>query len=100
MKTLTGKTVTVDTNELMWGRDLKRVVEDKEGVPVDQQRLIVKGVQIDDDTDLSELNLTEDSAFHLVLRLRGGRKLKLQFCVLMIWLLLFNDFFHHQLLPL
>lgn len=72
VKTLTGKTIeiTISSNATM--EELKIEIQEKEGIPPDQQRLIFGGKQLEDDRTLSDYNIISGSVLHLVLRLRGG----------------------------
>jgi len=72
VKTLDGKTVTVEAEEEDTIEDIKNKIMEKEGVPVDQQRLIFGGKQLESDKTLADYDVQEDSTFHMVLRLRGG----------------------------
>ena len=73
VKTLTGKTITVDVNKSDSIDIVKSKIASKAGIPQDQQRLLLSGKQLENSKTVQDYKeLEENSVLHLVLRLRGG----------------------------
>ncbi|XP_034254659.1 uncharacterized protein LOC117653236 [Thrips palmi] len=70
--TLTGKAQFVEVTKSTTIDEMKRIIMDLEGIPVDQQRLVVAGIQCENGKTVSDYHITRSSTLFLILRLKGG----------------------------
>lgn len=72
VKMLSGETLSIDRDPQMTVHQLKDAIHAKQSVPVDQQRLVFQGKQLEDNMTLQDYGIEANSAIHLILRLKGG----------------------------
>ena len=72
VKTLTGTTSTIDLEGVTTIADIKRKLNEKEGVPADQMRLVFAGKPLEDSRNITDYNISAESTIYMLLRLRGG----------------------------
>ena len=74
VKTLQGKNITLDVNDDDTVESIKKKINDIDGIPIDQQRLVFNGKQLENTNTIKDYGIESDSTIHLVLRLQGGHK--------------------------
>ena len=72
VKTLTGKTITVQCCSSFTIEELQYLIYDKENIPIGEQRLLFSGMQLENNRTLADYNIQKESTISLILRLRGG----------------------------
>jgi len=68
VKTLTGKTFTLDVESHFTIGKVKNIIQEQEGIPVDEQRLVFSGKVLEDERTLDEFNITKENALYFVRR--------------------------------
>ncbi len=72
VKTLAGRSITLDVDPSEYVDSVKRRLQEKEGIRADEQRLIYAGKQLDDKRTMNDYCIKQESTIYMVLRVRGG----------------------------
>lgn len=73
VKTLTGQSIAIDYRADLTVAELKNTINSRDGIPVQQQRLIFQGKQLENDSTLEDYNIQPNNTIHLVLHVKGGQ---------------------------
>ena len=72
VKSLTGKIITINVEISSSIFNVKEIISEKEGIPIDQLRIIFSGKQLQDNHTVEYCNIQNESTIHMILHLRGG----------------------------
>ena len=72
VKTLTGKTITLQLDPWFMIEDVKAEIQDREGIPPEQQRIMFYGTQLEDGHTLDDYNIVRECTLRMILRLHGS----------------------------